>query len=329
MARKLIVKENDNDGRFDFIKNHLKTSWDIISVDSNNRHNFSQELLSAEAVISMSWNSDFPDAPNLKLLQLQGAGADNVEMLSVPDGAFVCNVYEHEVSMAEYIMAGMLQWTTNIFKHDHALRKNDWYGSYLFGPPHDELHGKTLGILGFGRIGKETAHRAKSFGMKIIACSRNTEKKDKSLDALMPMAKKNELLKKSDFLLISLPLNKSTENIIDKNEFNIMKSSSVIINVSRGRLINEKAMFEACSKKEIGGAIIDTWYNYPTSKQQIISPSKFKFYQLDNVIMTPHSSAWTLDLIQRRCKEIARNLDSIYRGEKPFNILREPLNPRG
>ena len=88
----------------------------------------------------------------------------------------MCNVYEHEISISEYVLAAMLRWVTNIDKHYNALRNGDWYGSYLFGPPHKELFGQTLGIVGYGRIGREVAVRAKAFGMKIISCSRTAKR---------------------------------------------------------------------------------------------------------------------------------------------------------
>ena len=322
----LIVKSHDNDGRFDPIKSFIKTNWKIESIDFDDCASFSDAIYRADAVISMTWTRDFPPAPNLKLLQLQGAGTENIHLASVPAQSFVCNVYEHETGISEYVLASMLQWTTNITRHDKSLRKFNWYGSYLTGPAHRELRNQTLGIVGYGRIGRATALLAKAFGMNLIACNRTPVNGDNVVDHLLPMSNIKELLTNSDFILLALPLNENTKEIIGTKEFSIMRPTSIIINVSRGGLINEEALFNACKSKSIGGAIIDTWYQYPPKPGDKIAPSRFGFQFLENVIMTPHASAWTEELIPRRCELIAQNLDSIFENGVPLNIVRFPLN---
>ncbi len=325
MELKVIVKDKDNDGRFDPIIKFIRTNWIIVPVDFTNRESLTVNMLDADAVISMNWTKEFPPAPKLKLLQLQGAGVDNIELSSVPRKSYVCNVYEHEVGISEYVLAAMLQWNTEINKHDSSLRRNEWTGSYLCGPTHKELYGQTIGIVGYGRIGKEVAKRAKSFGMNIIACNRNANKGDHFVDELMPMEELSDLLERSDFVLLALPLEVNTVGIIGSKELQQIGENGVIINVARGGLIDEESLYIACRDKIISGAIIDTWYNYPMESYTIHKPSRFEFNLLDNVIMTPHSSAWTENLIPRRCKEIAINLDKIFNNEKPINIIRGPV----
>ncbi len=325
MRLRLILKDHENNGRFDFIPQFLKSNWEIISVDFKNSKSVIHAFQKADAVISMEWTDQYPEAPNLKLLQLQGAGTESVDLSAVPRSAFVCNVYEHEIGISEYVLAGMLQWVTKIKDHDDALRKNIWEGSFLSGPPHEELLGKTLGIIGYGRIGKAVAYRAKAFGMNIITLNRNLPKDNSLIATVTPLEELDLVLRQSDFLLLSIPLNQETNNIISYKELDIMKHDSVIINVGRGQLIKEDALFNACRNKQIGGAIIDTWYMYPEQSLQKQKPSDFDFHLLNNVIMTPHASAWTKNLIRRRCKEIACNLDSIFNKKKPANIVRLPI----
>ena len=104
--------------------------------------------------------------------------------------------------------------------------------------------------------------------------------------------------------------------------FKKMKNTAVIINVARGSIINEEALYRACKEKQIGGAVIDTWYQYPQDISEQIPPSRYNFNGLDNVIMSPHASTWTDSLIYRRTKLIAENLNRLARGEPLLNVVK-------
>jgi phosphoglycerate dehydrogenase-like enzyme len=104
-----------------------------------------------------------------------------------------------------------------------------------------------------------------------------------------------------------------------------MKPTAVIINVARGPLIDERALFEACRDKRIGGAVIDTWFKYPAQGDAVAEPSNLPFCELENVIMTPHASGWTEGLRPRRSKMIAGNLDRLARGEPLVNVVKQPV----
>jgi phosphoglycerate dehydrogenase-like enzyme len=116
--------------------------------------------------------------------------------------------------------------------------------------------------------------------------------------------------------------------VIGTQQLARMKSTAVIINVARGALIDERALFDACKEKRIGGAVIDTWFKYPRDANQVADPSNLPFRELDNVIMTPHASGWTEGLRPRRCRMIAANLDRLARGEPLVNVVRQPVSGR-
>ena len=137
------------------------------------------------------------------------------------------------------------------------------------------------------------------------------------------MEKLDELLVKSDFVLLALPLDPSTAGLIGREQIGKMKPTALIINVARGALIDEKALYEACRDRRIGGAAIDTWFRYPAQGEVRGDPSHLPFRDLDNVIMTPHGSGWTEGLRPRRCRLIAKNLDRLARGEPLVNIVRQ------
>jgi len=323
---RLLIKKIDDDGRLALIPDYLKTKWAIDVVDSNDSGEFGRALSGADAIVSMSWPRDTPPAPRLRLLHLPGAGTDDIAFDSVPPLAAVCNVFEHEIGIAEYIMAAMLQWAIGIPRMDAALRRGQWYGSHLSGPRHAELHGQTLGIVGYGRIGREVARRAQAFGMRILACNRTERSGDALAERVSGMAGLPQLLAESDFVVLALPLDPSTTGIVGASQLAQMKRSAVIINVARGGLIDEHSLFEACRDRRIGGAVIDTWWRYPQQGELVGQPATAPFRDLDNVIMTPHASGWTEGLRPRRCRLIAQNLDRLAKGEPLVNMVKAPVD---
>jgi phosphoglycerate dehydrogenase-like enzyme len=325
---KLLIKNVDNDGRLGLIAEFLKTDWSVDVVNHEDRKELQGKLADADAMISMSWAKDMPVAPKLKMLHLPGAGTDDIAFDAVPAQAAVCNVFEHEIGIAEYVLSAMLQWVIGIPRMDAALRRGEWYGSHLSGPRHGELYGQTLGIVGYGRIGREVATRARAFGMKVVACSRTPKPGDGLVERVEPMERLDAVLAQSDFVLLAIPLDPSTVGLVGRERIGKMKSTAFIINVARGALIDEKALYEACRDRRIGGAAIDTWYRYPAQGETRGEPSSLPFRDLDNVIMTPHGSGWTEGLRPRRCRLIAQNMDRLARGESLLNVVRPPAAAR-
>ena len=320
---KLLIKSVDNDGRLALIPEFLQTKWTIDVVNQEDRKELEGKLADADAMISMNWARNMPLAPKLKLLHLPGAGTDDIAFDAVPPLAAICNVFEHEIGIAEYVLSAMLQSVIGIPRMDAALRRGEWYGSHLTGPRHGELYGQTVGIVGYGRIGRKVAARAHAFGMKILACSRTPKTGDGLVERVEPMEKLDALLAQSDFVLLAIPLESSTAGLIGRERIAKMKPSALLINVARGALIDEKALYEACRDRHIGGAAIDTWYRYPAQGEVRGDPSTLPFRDLDNVIMTPHGSGWTEGLLPRRCRLIAQNLDRLVHGEPLVNVVRQ------
>jgi phosphoglycerate dehydrogenase-like enzyme len=319
---KLLIKKTDNDGRLALIPGFLRTSWTIDVADTGNPSELAAKIADADAMVSMNWPAGMPEAPRLRLLHLPGAGTDDISFAAVPARAVVCNVFEHEIGISEYVLGSMLQWAIGIPRMDARLRRGEWFGSHLSGPRHGELHGQTVGIVGYGRIGREVARRAQAFGMVTLACSRTPRGADEFVERVAGMDDLPDLLAHADFVVLALPLDASTTGLIGPRQLAGMKPTGVIINVARGALIDERALFDACSNRRIGGAIIDTWYRYPRQGETEGEPANFPFRDLENVIMTPHASGWTEGLRPRRCRFIAENLDRLARGEPLVNVVR-------
>ena len=317
----LLIRATDDDGRYASLSGYLQTDWDILVADAEDPREWAAGLARAQALISMEWNVGMPPAPGLRLIHLPGAGTDLIDATALPPSTSVCNAYEHEVGIAEYVLAAMLEWVVGLRKLDEAIRRDHWYGSWMCGPLHGELFGRTLGIVGYGRIGREAAKRAAAFGMRTLAVSRTAGRGDEWVETVEPMSALLAMLGRSDFVLVALPLDAATRGVIDAAAIAAMRSNGVLINVCRGPVIDEDALYEALRSRHIGGAVIDTWYNYPKRGECDAPPANHPFRELDNVIMSGHASAWTENLMPRRCRVIATNLDRLARGEPLVNIV--------
>ena len=192
------------------------------------------------------------------------------------------------------------------------------------GPTHNELFNKTIGILGYGKIGKEIAKRIKPFGTKLIGYSRKVTKKDKYLSNIYISKDLKKSAADLDYLIISCPLTDKTKNMININIFKSMKKTGVIINIARGGIINESDLYKALKSKIIGGAIIDTWFKYPHNKEENnFKPSNYSFNKMKNVVMSPHISAWSENMIDRRSKVISNNINRLYEGKVLMNVVKK------
>jgi len=284
-------------------------------------------LAEAEAAVAMIWPKGTPPAPGLRFLQLPGTGADLVATEVLPGACAISNLYDHEIPIAEYVMLGMLESCIRLGRLDARFRVDGgrWDDSLHFlPPPRGELYGTTVGILGYGHIGREVARRAKAFGQRVIAATR-TPRPDGLLDTVYPMAGLDQVLAESDYLVMALPLDNSTRGLLDGARLARMKPSAVLINVGRGATVDEQALYEALAGRRIGGAVLDVWYRYPKDGDGPVGPpSRFPFLELDNVLVSPHCSGWSEQHLDRRFRFIAAQLDRFARGEPVENVIRPP-----
>ncbi|MBT5107671.1 MAG: phosphoglycerate dehydrogenase [Rhodospirillaceae bacterium] len=307
------------------IRERMTTDWRILKwSDGEDFALFAEKLVEADAIVGGRIRGDWPLAPNLKLYQVPFTGVEWIKPGDVTKGCMVCNTYEHEITMAEYVIAGLLEWEIGMRASDRHFREKGWDRKMPgTGRSHGELYGKTVGIVGYGHIGWEVATRAKAFGMRVCAVSRTDRDTPAPLDWFGTMDELDRLLGESDFVVVTLPLARETRGLFDAERLGEMKPDGVIINVGRGMVIHEESLYQALSERRIGGAIIDVWYGYPTLENLDNPPSKFPFQDLDNIIMTPHNSATTDAMRDRRFDFVARNVDHLARGESLENICFE------
>jgi phosphoglycerate dehydrogenase-like enzyme len=288
-----------------------------------------EELLaalgSADAMIGQTFTPAMGAAgAKLKLVQAQGAGADGIDRAALPPGCYVANCYEHDISIAEFIIGMALAATRDIVLFDRNLRaRGDFAPSGFYGGiPRRELRGRSMGIIGYGRIGRETARLARALGMRVLATKARPDPALAAEDGLVWLGgidQIDHLLENSDYVVVCAPLMDSTKGLIGAAQFAKMKSDAYLINIARGPVVDEAALYTALRDKRIAGAAIDVWYNYPPAGQG--RPGNFPFEELDNLVMTPHVAGWTEGTVSRRVEVMADNIRRVAAGEQPRNLV--------
>lgn len=225
---------------------------------------------------------------DLQLLQIPWTGIDQVNCDLLKNYSFpVCNSHSNAVSVAELSIGLLLACIKQIPSHHNALMEGDWRrpGSKNCMMP-ELLCMKTVGLIGYGAIGRSIADMLSGFKTTVIPLASRGRKEGK-LTVLGP-SQLDLLCSDCDVLIISAPLTSHTREMIGYKQFEVMKSTTYLINVSRGDLINEEALFYALKIRMIAGAGIDVWYQKPYRGQSLSRPSKYPFERLKNIVMSPH-----------------------------------------
>ena len=283
---------------------------------------FEPLVTQADVVVGGAIPIPWPRVPELKLFQIPWTGYDFTAPEKMPSGVPVANTFEHESAIAEYVLLGMLEWQIGLRHMDAQFRADGWAGFAAGrGPSHGEVRGMTVGIIGYGHIGYEVAIRARAFGMRCIGVRRSAVTCPPELDWLGQSHDLDELLAASDFVVVACDMNESTIGLVDAGRLDAMKSTAVLINVARGRVVDEDALYDALVDRRIGGAILDTWYQYFAAGDEPVWPCNRPFQELENTILSGHRSALTEQMHERRWQFVAENCARVGRGETPNNIV--------
>lgn len=256
-------------------------------------------------------------AKNLKVIGRAGVGIDNIDLEAATEkGIYVMNAPLGNVnSAAEHTIAMILSLSRHIHEAHHCLkRERKWDRKSFVG---SEVKGKTLGVVGFGNVGKiVTEIASKGLKMKVLVFDPFVKRKDiKALGG--EKVDFPALLKTADFITVHTQLNSKTRNLISEKEFKKMKEGVKIINVARGGIINEKALYKALKSRNVGGAAIDVWEEEP--------PLKCKLLDLPNVLATPHLGASTKEALENVAIDIARQIINALKEGKYQNVVNREL----
>jgi phosphoglycerate dehydrogenase-like enzyme len=302
------------------VKTPLEAS---ILADESDATKLAPLLADAKIVVGHVWRAGFPPAPRLRLLQSVAAGLDLLDTAAVPKGVTICNVFGHEPAIAEYVIMTMLVFTHRLFEAVTMFRAGSWRASPQFGggSPHGELMGRTIGIIGYGRIGREVAERAVGLKCRVLAANRSPIADPTPAQSIFPLADLDRMLPLCDAILIACALAPETKGLIDARRLHLMKPGALLINVARAAIVEEDALYAALKDGHLGGAALDVWWRYPSAGEPDRRPSRQPFQELPNVLMTPHSSSSSEATADRRWSAVAGNLDRFARGEPVENLV--------
>jgi phosphoglycerate dehydrogenase-like enzyme len=307
------------------LRTHLGDGFEVVEVGGRPPEEVWAALEGADAMIGQTYTAEMAaHAPRLKLIQAQGAGTDGISRAALAPGCHVANCYEHDRSIAEFTIACALAISRDIVLFDRNLRaRGDFSPSGFYGGiPRRELHDRVMGIVGYGRIGRETARLARALGMSVVATKRAPDPALAAADGLLWLGGEGDLdrlLGEADFVVIATPLGDATRGLIGAAQFERMRPDAYLINIGRGPIVDETALYEALRDRRIAGAAIDVWYEYPPTGQG--RPGHLPFEELDNLVMTPHVAGWTEDTVLRRVEVMADNIRRVAAGEAPRNLV--------
>jgi phosphoglycerate dehydrogenase-like enzyme len=305
----------------DRVRARLRIPCEVIQGDEGE---IVARLADVDVLVGMGFTREMAAAaPRLRLVQVPGAGLDRIDRGALGPGTALANAYGHDVGIAEYVIGAMLALARDFCRIDADLRRGQW-DSVWSGTPvplWPELAGKTLGIVGYGRIGQAVARRARAFDMDVLAIRRDAARPDPHGLAFVRGPEALDLvLGRSDFVAITLALTADTRGLIDARRIGLMKPTAVLINVARGEVVVEDALYEALHRGAIASAALDVWYRYPSGGGPT-HPGHRPFHTLPNVLMTPHVSGWTEGMMEARAAVIAENIQRVARGEAPANLV--------
>ncbi|MDG6243775.1 MAG: phosphoglycerate dehydrogenase [Methanolobus sp.] len=253
-------------------------------------------------------------ADRMMIIGRAGVGVDNVDVEAATEkGIIVVNAPEgNMLSAAEHTIAMMMSLARNIPQANESLKSKKWERNKFMGV---EVNGKILGVIGLGRIGAEVSKRAQGLNMSILAYDPFVSE-ERAKEMGVRMMSVHDIVKQADFITVHTPLTKETKNIIDAEEFAMMKSNARIINCARGGIINEQALADALNSKKIAGAAIDVFVNEP--------PFDSPLLECKNLIVTPHLGASTQEAQINVAVSVAEEVVSVLEGGTAKNAINIP-----
>ncbi|WP_409299756.1 D-2-hydroxyacid dehydrogenase [Peribacillus sp. SCS-155] len=234
------------------------------------------------------------DSPALRWIQAWSAGVNSLPLRYFEEKGISISTASgvHAFPISETIFGLMLALTRKIYSYIRNQATKTWHHEHM----NQEIHNKTIGIIGVGAIGKETAKIAKAFGMRVLG-TRHSGKPEQFVDEMYTNKELHTILPQCDYVVITLPLTTETHHLFGSEEFKLMKTSSFLINIGRGEIVNEPELIQALNDGEIAGAGLDV---FETEPLQAESP----LWNMDNVIITPHTAGSTEFYDQRVLDQI-------------------------
>ncbi|WP_078381182.1 D-2-hydroxyacid dehydrogenase [Sutcliffiella halmapala] len=314
MAKRTLVVTQDIGDEYKQQIKAVAHDWEIIS--GKDSENWTPHIKNAEIIVG--WKKEleelsFGDDSPLRWIQAWSAGVNNMPLakLAAKEISLTSANGVHAYPISETIFGLLLGLTRKIHTYVRNQQAKTWHHAHM----NLELHEKTIGIIGVGEIGKETAKIAKAFGMTVLGV-RHSGKSEEYVDKMFTSKQLHEVLPQCDYVVITLPLTKETNEMFGQDEFKLMKNSSFLVNIGRGEIVKEDTLVDALKTGEIAGAGLDVFVQEPLEQ---ISP----LWDMENVIITPHTSGSTEHYTKRVIEDIfIPNLKQyLNNGNLPKNLV--------
>ena len=293
-----------------------ENEFKVIEIESFEIQNLKEQLKDVDGILLRTTRLDkeiLEHCDNLKIISRHGVGYDNVDLdfLNENKIALCITSTSNAVSVAEHVLSFFIYLTKNLSLSDSLVKEGNFEKRSEL-PNFFELYKKKVLIIGFGRIGKEVAKRCLGFDMEVYVYDPFLDNEIIIKNQCIPI-EKNQGLAIADFITIHLPLNGDTKNFISQTELNVMKKKSILVNTSRGGIVNENDLCIALESKKIQGAGIDVFVSEPPE-------SNHPFFKLDNILLTPHNAALTLECRERMSLEASQNIVFFLKNMSKLNV---------
>ncbi len=311
------------------IEEVLPPDWQLIVIEApvssrGDGSGVSEELLRNAPGTEIYWGSGVPRdfflkaLPTLRWVHTGSAGVGNVLFPELVESAVVLtnSAGIHAPPMAETVLGVMLYFARGFDFAVRAQARGQWDQDAFstMDSPITELNGSTLGIIGYGGVGRAVAGKARALGMRVLATRRTARPSDDGVEIVAGRAGLERLLQESDVVVIAAPATAQTKRLIGASELNLLKRSAVLINVARGTIVDESALTETLRAGRIRGAGLDVFAAEPL-------PADSELWQLPNVLILPHVSATTPHFWERQAALIIDNFKRYLRGQPLRNVV--------
>ena len=307
-----VLGKVDQKGLSFLIENEFK----VIEIESFEIQNLKEQLKDVDGILLRTTKLDkeiLEHCDNLKIISRHGVGYDNVDLdfLNENKIALCITSTSNAVSVAEHVLSFFIYLTKKLSLSDSLVKEGNFEKRSEL-PNFFELYKKKVLIIGFGRIGKEVAKRCLGFDMEVYVYDPFLDNEIIIRNQCIPI-EKNQGLAIADFITIHLPLNRDTKNFISQTELNLMRKNSILVNTSRGGIVNENDLCIALDSKKIQGAGVDVFVSEPPE-------SNHPFFKLDNILLTPHNAALTLECRERMSLEASQNIVFFLNNMSELNV---------
>ena len=293
-----------------------ENEFKVIEIENFEIQNLKEQLKDVDGILLRTTKLDkeiLQHCDNLKIISRHGVGYDNVDLdfLNENKIALCITSTSNAVSVAEHVLSFFIYLTKKLSLSDSLVKEGNFEKRSEL-PNFFELYKKKVLIIGFGRIGKEVAKRCLGFDMEVYVYDPFLDNEIIIRNQCIPI-EKNQGLAIADFITIHLPLNGDTKNFISQTELNLMRKNSILVNTSRGGIVNENDLCIALESKKIQGAGMDVFVSEPPE-------SNHPFFKLDNILLTPHNAALTLECRERMSLEASQNIVFFLNNMSELNV---------